>query len=343
MKTSHAIPLRLIALLAGAMTAACSGSGTTTTGTTTTSTASGTTTTTTTTATGPLALGPFAQPSIGAPLPASMGTNAPLLASGATPGTFNPAMNTVFPLIESELWSDPGVNVYGLNAPNGATLTFLGTNQVNGVMVGVYEFKFSNIDAGVTSDGTASTIPNSGNTPIGLIATNLNYTLLATWVIPSVRGNVASNGFGVSGYQTPASGVPTSGTATYLSTGGASGNVVVPSGVGAVKGDVAVNANFATGALSGSLTNMTIGTGAAAVPWNNVSLSGSLSGASFSGTTTAASPSASNTFTFAAGATGYLNGALYGPNGQELGAVWSLHDNAGGGKSALGLLGATKQ
>src|SRR6516164_1611963 len=152
MKTSHAIPLRLIALLAGAMTAACSGSGTTTTGTTTTSTASGTTTTTTTTATGPLALGPFAQPSIGAPLPASMGTNAPLLASGATPGTFNPAMNTVFPLIESELWSDPGVNVYGLNAPNGATLTFLGTNQVNGVMVGVYEFKFSNIDAGVTSD-----------------------------------------------------------------------------------------------------------------------------------------------------------------------------------------------
>jgi hypothetical protein len=337
MKPAHAIPLHIIALFATSIIAACSGGGgATPTGTTTAST------TTTTTSTGPLALGPFAQPTIGAPLAASLGGNTPLLASGATPNFANPTVGTVFPLNQSALESDPGVNVFGITYPNGVTLTFLGNQQINGMTVGTYEFKGSNTDVTLTTDGTGVTIPNSNNTKIALIASNLNYTLLASWIIPSVNTNVADAGVGVSGYQTPASGVPVSGTATYLATGGASGNVVVPAGVGAVKGDVTVNANFATGAVTGSLTNMNVGTGAAATPWNNVSLSGSLSGATISGTTAAAT-SPSGGFSFGASATGTFNGALYGPNGQELGAVWSLHDSTGGGKSALGLIGATKQ
>ena len=338
MKPAPVILPCLIALLAGAMLAACSGGG----GATPTGTTSTTTTSTTTAATGPLALGPFAENTIGAPVAASLGPNAPLLATGATPASFNPAMGTVFPLDASVLQDDPGGSVYPVTYSSGMTLTFLGNKQVNGATVGTYEFKFANIDVAVTTDGAGATIPNSNNTKVALTASNLNYTLLASWIIPSVNTNVADMGFGVSGYQTPASGVPTSGTATYLATGGASGNVVVPSGVGAVKGDVAVNANFATGALSGSLTNMTVGAGAAAAPWNSVSLSGSLSGATLSGTTAAAT-SPSGSFSLGAGATGTFNGALYGPNGQELGAVWSLHDSTGGGKSALGLFGATKQ
>jgi hypothetical protein len=342
------LPLCPIVVLAAVATSGCSGGGSAmSTGTTTASTTTTSSTTTATASTGPLALGPFAQHTIGAPLAATLGSNAPLIATGATPNfATGPATGTVFPLVHSVLISDPPGDVtdvadplgdiYAATFQAGVTLTFLGNNQ--------YELKFSNIDVVLTADGIGVTIPNSNNTRIGLTTSNLTYTTLATWIIPAIDGaHVAHLGMGVSGYQTPASGVPTSGTATYLSTGGASGNVVVPSGVGAVKGDVSINVNFASGALSGSLTNMNVSSGGSALPWNNVSLSGTLSGATISGTATATSPSASNAFTFAAGSTGFLNGALYGPTGQELGAVWSVHDNAGGGKSALGVLGATKQ
>jgi hypothetical protein len=251
----------------------------------------------------------------------------------------------VFPLNQSELSSDPlfDRNVTGINYSGGATLTYLGTKQVNGSAVGLFEFKFANVDLTLTGDGSAVTIPNSSNTQVGLTASSLNYTLLASWVIPSNNGlNVSTAGVGVSGYQTPGSGVPTSGTATYLGSGGATGVVVVPAGLASVKGDVSVNVNFGTGSLNGSLANMSVGTGASASPWNNVSLSGALSGATLSGSTAAAS-SPPGTFSFGSGASGTINGALYGPAGQELGAVWTLYDPAGGGKSALGLIGATKQ
>jgi hypothetical protein len=289
-------------------------------------------------------LGAFAVPDIGAPASASLGGNTPLIAPGATPNFANLPTGTVFPLNQSELVSDPlEGQITGANYTNGATLTFLGTKQVNGANIGMFEFKFANVDITLTGDGSAVTMPNSGNTQIGLTTSNLNYTLLASWVIPTNNGlNVSETGVGVSGYQTPGSGLPTSGTATYLGNGGATGTVVVPAGITSVKGDVAVNVNFGTGSLNGALTNMTAGTGAAAASWNNVSLSGALSGATLSGSISATS-SPSGTFSFGAGASGTFSGALYGPNGQELGAVWTLYDPAGGGKSALGLIGATKQ
>jgi hypothetical protein len=45
---------------------------------------------------------------------------------------------------------------------------------------------------------------------------------------------------------------------------------------------------------------------------------------------------------FGASSTGIFNGALFGPNGEELGALWTLHDPTGQGKSAIGYVGATR-
>jgi hypothetical protein len=266
------------------------------------------------------------------------------MASSTTPTLANAPAGTVFPLNQSALSSDPFERqVTAFTYTNGATLTFLGNKPVNGASVATYEFKASNMDITLTADGTAAIIPNSSFTQIGLTTSNLNYTMLASWVIPSNNGlNVSIAGFGVSGFETPGSALPTSGTATYTGTGSATAIAVVPSGFASVRGDTSVNVNFGTGSLSGSLTNMTASAGPAASPWNNVSLIGSLSGATFSGST-AATSAPSGAFSFGANATGTFNGAFYGPNGQELGAAWSLHDPAGGGSSALGLLSATKQ
>ena len=346
MKQTDSRRFRLVALLAPVLTAACSAGGGNDSGMAT----SGTPSASTSSTTGPLALGPFAQPTIAAPLAASLGGNAPLTASGATPNFANLPTGTVFPLNNSGLLSDPVGDFTDVGAgtitafTSPTTLTFLGNKQVGGVNVGTFEFKSSNIDITLTGDGSAATIPNSSNTQIGLFTSNLNYTLLATWIIPAKDAiHVAELGMGVSGYQTPGSGVPTSGTATYLGNGGATGTVVTSAGSTSVKGDVTVNVNFGTGSFSGALTNMNVATAAGPAPWNGVNLSGSLSGATLAGSTAATSPPSGGVLTFGTAATGTFNGALYGPSGQELGAVWSLHDTAGGGSSALGLIGATKQ
>src|SRR5581483_1149360 len=150
--------------------------------------------------------------------------------------------------------------------------------------------------------------------------------------------------------------VPTSGTANYLAdltpaNGRVVGAVFVPDGNGALlagtlvgNGNVAVN--FSTGSVSGTLSNMTVTpNGGTAAPWNSVTLNGTLSGASINGTTTGSvAPPEAGTFGMSASASGTLTGALYGPNGQELGAVWTLNEpNPTNGKSAMGTIMATKQ
>jgi hypothetical protein len=69
-----------------------------------------------------------------------------------------------------------------------------------------------------------------------------------------------------------------------------------------------------------------------------------MSGATFKGTTSTTA-AVTGTYGMSAGATGTFAGALYGPNGQELGAIWSLNETGGAtnGKAAVGTLGAIKQ
>ncbi|MGH6828381.1 MAG: transferrin-binding protein-like solute binding protein, partial [Rhizomicrobium sp.] len=213
----------------------------------------------------------------------------------------------------------------------------------------IYELKIPDLGVDATPlQGNGATVTLSDGRSLVLSVLNLNYSLFGAWSLsPQAVGGSASTanlGIGISGYQTPAAAVPT-GTATYASgSGGVAGFAATPAGTGSLSGQASIGVNFSTGAVSGSLTGMTVTpAGGSAAAWNSVSLNGSLSGSSLSGTTAASGAAPGGTMAFDASSTGTFNGALFGPNGQELGAVWSLHDATGQGKSAIGYIGATKQ
>jgi hypothetical protein len=180
----------------------------------------------------------------------------------------------------------------------------------------------------------------------------LNYSLYGAWAVSpsSVGGSQVASGVFLSGYQTPASGVPT-GTAQYsgngTTTGGVSGLVLVPSGStaitgGTLTGSPAISVNFSTGSVSGVLNMTVTPTGSTTVSgWNSVGLQGTLSGASLSGATASQNNPPAGSLSFDASSTGAFSGSLFGPNAQELGAVWTLHDPTGQGKTAIGVIGAT--
>ena len=278
-------------------------------------------------------------------------------ATGTTPNFTNsfPAAGTTFPLLHT------AINVIFPNATGavntqGASVTITGTQVVGGVTRAVLEFKLPEIglDAtGLIGDGTTVTLADGRK--FTLWATSLNYSAFGAWNLTPIQAGGSGTyqfGAGMSGYQTPSANVPT-GTATYLgnsaTTGGVFGHVVTPDGTGnivinSVTGDASIAVNFSTGNVNGSLTNMMVATTpTTSTPWNNVSLTGTMSGATLSGTTASSGTPPAGSRSFDASSTGTFNGSLFGPNGEELGAVWTLHDSTGQGKSALGFIGATKQ
>ena len=111
-----------------------------------------------------------------------------------------------------------------------------------------------------------------------------------------------------------------------------------------MQGDVRVDANFATSALTGTLSSL-FGTNGAGtdVVLNDVTFSATiLSGTnSFSGTTTATSaPPLPGTYALKAGATGTIDGMFYGPKADELAGVWTLSD---GTASEIGSFAAVSE
>jgi hypothetical protein len=166
---------------------------------------------------------------------------------------------------------------------------------------------------------------------------HLDYLAYGLW-----EGNRVASGF-AGGYATPVGGLPTTGSASFA--GKTYGQVSVPCcGAGflvaGLQGDANLTVNFASGQITGALTNMKANAGptATAAPWDDISITATLSGVTFAGTT-AVSTAAGGQFSLGAGATGAIKGGLYGPTGQELGAVWSIGNGTGG---AVGAIGATK-
>lgn len=166
---------------------------------------------------------------------------------------------------------------------------------------------------------------------------NLNWTTYGSWY--SFAPQTRTLAKFVTGYATPAAAVPTTGTATF--SGSAQGTVLYPdpagqSGIGGsyISGDASLQADFANGSMTGSLTNMTSGSG----PWNSVSLLGAISGGQnyFSGTSAATSAPGTNQ-SLNGSATGTFAGMFFGPAAQELGAVWTLSD---GKSTAFGTIAA---
>ncbi len=309
---------------------------------------------------------------VSAPQGASLHGNALPSATGTTPNftTSLPANGTILPLDDAVLKiaygnSQTSVTGYTDSLIGGTTLTLQGTTTLNGSTKNVFELKVSalSLDAPNIASGSYTTL--SDGRELRLNTSALNYSFLGAWQLTakktgSTQADTVYWGIGFTGYQTPISGIPISGSATYaagaagnvdegLSPGGGVAGLAMIGGSTAIPGfydltgQASVDVNFGTGKVNGSMSNMTAynsGTALDPVPWNNVALSGNLSGATMQGTTSVTS-APSNPASFGSGATGTFAGTLFGPNAKELGLSWTLYDPSGSGKSAIGAIGAT--
>lgn len=287
--------------------------------------------------------------------------NSPIIGAGQTGGTLAPP-GTIFPLEQSAMaYSSVTAGAAPADATNsgGATLTYLGTVTVNattgapsstGITLPNYELKIPSlgIDAMVPLATVDYAITSNGYV-ITTSAQYLNYMFAGNWGASNTAATSYQGEF-VTGFQTPASAVPTTGQAVYSSspyTSNVQGSVYVNANgsfqTGTIGGSATVTVNFASGAVSGSITNTAVKIPTMeGLTWNNVGLTGTLSGATVTGTTAVTSvPSSGGPATFDVSSTGTFAGALFGPSGQELGVVWSLHDSVGG-KTAVGVIAAQK-
>jgi hypothetical protein len=296
---------------------------------------------------------------IGPPGTASLGTNSANLATGTANFRTNSPNNTVFALKLSALQvttakvSDANVNT--------ATANFQGYVNVSGSMYPLLDLKVPSIglDAhGVTGDAVTLTLANGDK--INGSFRNMDYTMTGQWAYTASGSSTTIIGAFTTGLQTPAANVPATGTANFIGNGSSpgqpqagfvAGRMYVPDGNGGITGSPVsgvanLSVNFAGGAVTGTLTGMMTNAGSTSVlPWNTVNLSGSLSGAAVSGTTsTTGAPLGAGALGFSSAAVGTFGGALYGPNANEVGAVWSLAEpTTDGGKAVLGTFMATKQ
>jgi hypothetical protein len=252
---------------------------------------------------------------------------------------------TVFPLLQTVVSIGGGTVAAGTATMNGgATLAF---NSIGDS----YQLNLGNPALGVSSAVLNARPAGIYQADLGSISvfldianpatSNLSWTTYGFWDIHS-SATIINAPF-VTGYETPAGSIPASGTATYA--GSVVGEAFTPlagqqSGVGyaALSGDATLQANFASGSITGSLTNMIVtGFEGDTTPWNSVSLLGAISGGQFSGAS-AATSAPGNYASLSGSATGTFAGMFFGPNAQELGAVWTLFD---GTSAAVGSIGAT--
>jgi hypothetical protein len=282
---------------------------------------------------------------IGTPGGASMGGNPATFAAGTTPNfaTNPPAAGTSFSLNQSVMHTTT-TSATDAALSGGGSLA-IDAVLPSGVWLGHLKIPALSVDASGLSLMASSTDTANGHASINF--TRLNYTLFGTWGFLPAGAHDFYTGMAVTGYQTPTSGMPTTGTATFIGVGGASGALTLPTpdnpvyGPVLIQGDANLSADFASGALSGSLSNMKVFDTKA---WNTVHLSGSIAGGTFSGTTSVdAAAHGLGDYGLPGSATGKFNGAFYGPQAQEASGVWSVWDAESGGKAAFGVFGASKQ
>jgi len=244
--------------------------------------------------------------------------------------------------------------VEAANKGTSATVIYRGMVTSGGNSYLTFDIKIPAIGLNATSvraDGNSMTLPDGSK--VSLSVGTLNYTAGATWTYTPAGGTSRYEGVAATGSGTPLANVPTSGSATYTGTGANGGTVglyYVPDGSGGISsgalvGDIAMTANFTTGGVTGTLSNMMAhpATGGAATPWNSVTLSASISrsatDAAFTGSTsTSGAPAGAGTAGFSSAATGAVVGGFFGPNVNEVGGTWTLVEPnaAGGGKTAYG-------
>jgi hypothetical protein len=235
-----------------------------------------------------------------------------------------------------------------VNVGSGATVT---VNTWNPDPTVDNSFHLSIPGLGLETDFTSKSLLKGASTTVAgggglrLTTSNTNYVTLGLWEVdanPNGVNTIFSGAF-FTGY--PATTVPTSGTATYAGTHNVSAVVTSEAGgqfsQASVLGNGTFNADFGANSLTGNFTKMFVfatSTNAGATtlspptPWNDVSVSATISGTGFSGTATAGVTNGGANATVTPNtATGLFNGKFYGPaaNGtpEELGSAWSLMDS----------------
>ncbi len=284
---------------------------------------------------------------IGAPAPARPGNATIAVPGGPTIGA--PVPNTLFDLTQTALgYSSTGISADAASNAGG-TITAITPSS------GIIEIKIPGlgIDVSLKDDGTLGGVVSTGQfvavktSVAGSFSpalAGLSYANLGNWVVYAAdQKSINNEAFFVNGFETADASMPTSGSATYGGVGTVIGAVVVPNGNAfsraTLSGDSNMAANFATGIINGSFSNMvaTASSGGAATPWNNVSFTGTIALSDFAGpTNTTSSPS--NNYALGTGK-GNITGNFYGPNAEELAGVWTLTD---GTRSAIGSVAAGK-
>jgi hypothetical protein len=244
-----------------------------------------------------------------------------------------PSPNVIFPLITTALQKTST----GLSPAPGdpaATLTILSPSSPT----------YTSVTLTVPSVGISQHIyfgtnlgtPDPGDDYIF----GLSYVATAGWgLVNPAPTNPPSTGVYVFGFETPQAAMPTSGTAVFSGQNLVSANVYKTvgteiQGADPIEGNASISANFGSGAVTGSFTNMQTIYSKQPQPWNDVTLNANIATGTnrFSGTTAAAS-APGTPMSLSGSATGSINGAFYGPAAQNLGAVWTLSDGKG---SAIG-------
>ena len=262
----------------------------------------------------------------------------------------------------------PAAGTIPMVTPGGTvTVAYGGTNFSSDTSTYAGQTGVTELDISITKSTDTKLTTAGGGTilafadPVGLQYSGFGLWSLTACSNTSTTGCLPTYAGTFAGEKNPGTttaSMPKTGLATFV--GGAVGYVVQPviagaagNNIGRFWGTSVLNANFATNALTGSITGInaySVGSGGNAGTVqtsmgsvNNINLTATISGSSFTGTTSA-STTAGTAFNIA-GATGSLSGGFYGPTAQEAAGVFSLSSTTNGvlTTSVLGSFGAKQQ
>jgi hypothetical protein len=263
----------------------------------------------------------------------------------------NPSSSTTFPLLQTAVAINSGFSGDASVTSQGATLSYDKSSNrylltLNDEDVGVVNATATREDHLVNGFHTFGT-PISGGRNLQTDVVELTYTSYGYWLIerfPQVGSYEWTNGGAfLGGFVTPPGSIPSTGNATY--TGNVTGlydEAFLGGDVALLSGNVSVTIDFSARSVSGQMTNLQLGSDSVRhSAMNDIAFNAAFNPAQnlFNGTTHVTTvPNGSSAFT--ADATGVIQGRVFGPTADEVGAVWTLSDSV---RRLIGSFGAGRQ